>query len=92
MVLDMIMNQGMDGLETYQRILDIKPEAEDHHSQRIFGNGSGKEGQELGAGVYVSKPYVLEKIGVAIRDELTKTLMMVSLIKVILAKVILAIA
>ena len=31
-----------------------------------------KEAQKLGAGVYVKKPYVMEKIGMAIREELDK--------------------
>jgi len=28
--------------------------------------------QELGAGKYIKKPYVLEKIGVAVKEELEK--------------------
>jgi YesN/AraC family two-component response regulator len=31
-----------------------------------------KEAQHLGAGTYVRKPYLREKIGIAIRDELRK--------------------
>ena len=31
-----------------------------------------KKAQEIGAGAYVKKPYIMEKIGVAIRDELRK--------------------
>jgi two-component system cell cycle sensor histidine kinase/response regulator CckA len=31
-----------------------------------------KEAQKMGAGAYVKKPYALEKIGVAIRDELNR--------------------
>ena len=31
-----------------------------------------KKAQEMGAGAYVRKPYILEKIGAAIRQELDK--------------------
>jgi two-component system cell cycle sensor histidine kinase/response regulator CckA len=31
-----------------------------------------KEALKLGEGAYVKKPYVMEKIGVAIRDELDR--------------------
>jgi ActR/RegA family two-component response regulator len=31
-----------------------------------------KKAQKLGAGAYVKKPFLLEKIGVAVRDELDK--------------------
>ena len=31
-----------------------------------------REAQELGAGAYVRKPYLMEKIGTAIRNELQK--------------------
>jgi len=31
-----------------------------------------KEGQRLGAGKYIKKPYTLEKIGVAVKKELEK--------------------
>jgi hypothetical protein len=31
-----------------------------------------KKAQELGAGAYVKKPYVLERIGLAVRNELDR--------------------
>jgi DNA-binding NtrC family response regulator len=72
LVLDMIMDPGIDGLETYQRVLEIHP-----HQKAIIVSGFSetervKEAQKLGAGAYVKKPYVTEKIGVAIRDELDR--------------------
>ena len=72
LVLDMIMEPGIDGLETYQRILEVNP-----HQKAILVSGfsetdRAKEARELGAGAYVKKPYRKEKIGVAIRDELQK--------------------
>ena len=72
LVLDMIMTPGIDGLETFRRILEINP-----RQKAIIVSGFSEtervgEAQKLGAGAYVKKPYVLEKIGVAIRDELNR--------------------
>jgi DNA-binding NarL/FixJ family response regulator len=72
LVLDMIMEPGMDGLETLKKILKI------HSRQKsIIASGYSEsarviEAQQLGAGTYVKKPYLLEKIGLAIRTELER--------------------
>lgn len=72
MVLDMVMPQGMDGLETYQIVISMRP------SQRaIIASGYSeservKALQKLGAGAYIQKPYTMEKIGVAVRAELDR--------------------
>jgi PAS domain S-box-containing protein len=72
LVLDMIMDPGMDGLETYKRIL------EDHPGQRAIiasgfsETGRVREAQRYGAGAYVKKPYLMEKIGLAVRRELDR--------------------
>jgi len=69
-VLDMIMEPGMDGLDTYKKILEIHP-----HQKAIITSGYSethrvKEAQKLGATAYVKKPYLLEKIGRVTRTEL----------------------
>ncbi len=71
-VLDMIMEPGIDGLETYQQILSFIPK-----QKAIIVSGFSETervdmARSLGAGAYVKKPYSLEKIGVAIRDELNR--------------------
>jgi len=71
-VLDMIMDPGIDGLETYRRILEIRP-----RQKAIIVSGFAKTdrvgaAQKLGAGEYVKKPYVIEKIGIAVRKELDR--------------------
>ncbi len=71
-VLDMIMDPGMDGLETYRRILEIAPGQKAVIVSGYSETDRVKEAQKLGAGVYVRKPYVLEKIGLAIRNELNR--------------------
>jgi two-component system, cell cycle sensor histidine kinase and response regulator CckA len=71
-VLDMVMPGGIDGLETYRRILEIRP------SQRAIITSGYSEServcalQALGAGGYVQKPYTLGKIGIAVRRELDR--------------------
>jgi len=72
MVLDMIMDPGIDGLETYRRVLEINPKQKAVIVSGFSETGRVKKAQELGAGSYVRKPYILEKIGLAIREELLK--------------------
>ncbi len=72
MVLDMIMDPGMDGLETYQRVLEINPAQKAIIASGYSESRRVKEAQRLGAGEYVKKPYLLEKIGRAVRVELDK--------------------
>jgi CheY-like chemotaxis protein len=72
LVLDMIMAPGIDGLETYQRVLEINPRQKAILVSGFSETERVREAQKLGAGAYVKKPYVLEKIGMAIRDELLK--------------------
>ncbi len=72
LVLDMIMTPGIDGLETYQRVLAINPK-----QKAILVSGFSEtervtKAQKLGAGAYVKKPYLMEKIGEAIRNELNR--------------------
>ncbi|MHB8909407.1 MAG: response regulator [Syntrophales bacterium] len=71
-VLDMVMAPGMDGLETYQRILEISPGQKVIIVSGFSETDRVKKAQELGAGAYIRKPYLLEKIGRAIRDELNR--------------------
>ena len=71
-ILDMIMDPGIDGLETYKRILEINPEQKAIIVSGFSETKRVKEAQRLGAGSYVKKPYILEKIGLAVRTELDK--------------------
>jgi PAS domain S-box-containing protein len=74
LVLDMIMDPGMDGLETYRAILKTHP-----RQRAIIVSGFSEServnaAQALGAGAYVRKPYVVEKLGLAVRKELDRQL------------------
>ena len=72
LVLDMIMDPGIDGLETYKQILKLHPDQKAIIVSGFSETKRVKEAQKLGAGAYVRKPYLLEKIGLAIRIELDR--------------------
>jgi PAS domain S-box-containing protein len=72
LILDMIMDPGIDGLETYRRILEIRKDQKAIIVSGFAMTESVRQAQELGAGTYVKKPYLLEKIGIAVRKELDK--------------------
>ena len=72
LVLDMIMGNGMDGLDTFKEILKIKPGIKAIIASGFSETARVKEAMKLGAGAYIRKPYTLEKIGLAIKKELEK--------------------
>jgi len=73
LVLDMIMGPGIDGLETYERIIELHPKQKAIIVSGFSETERVKKAQRLGAGAYVKKPYLLEKIGIAVRDLLIQT-------------------
>ncbi|MCE5242202.1 MAG: PAS domain S-box protein [Desulfobacteraceae bacterium] len=72
LVLDMIMDPGMDGLDTYAKILEIRPRQKAVIVSGFSETERVSKAQALGAGAYVKKPYVLERLGLAIRRELKR--------------------
>ena len=71
-ILDMIMDPGINGLDTYKQILNIRP-----GQKAVIASGFAETGRveamhRLGAGQYVKKPYTLTKIGSAVKNELNK--------------------
>ena len=72
MVLDMIMDPGIDGLETYKQIAEINPGQKTIIASGYSESERVKETQRMGAGAYIKKPYLLEKLGRAVKTELTR--------------------
>lgn len=72
LLLDMIMDSDMDGLATYEKILEM------HKGQKaIIMSGYSeservKKALDLGAGAYVKKPYILHDMARAVREELDR--------------------
>jgi len=69
-LLDMIMAPGIDGLETYKRILQIHPNQKAIITSGYNENDRIKQARKLGVGAFIKKPYFIEGIGIAIRKEL----------------------
>ncbi len=72
MILDMIMDPGIDGLETYKRILKSTPGQKAIIASGYSETDRVKKAQNLGTGEYLKKPYLLESIGCAVKAELNK--------------------
>ena len=70
LVLDMIMPPGMDGLDTYRKIVELHPNQKAIIASGFSETARVKEAQRLGAGQYLKKPYTLESIGTAVKNEL----------------------
>jgi nitrogen-specific signal transduction histidine kinase/ActR/RegA family two-component response regulator len=71
-LLDMIMDPGIDGLETYRRMCALRPGQKAVIASGFSETDRVREAQRLGAGAYIKKPYLLEDLGVAIRTELQR--------------------
>lgn len=71
-LLDMIMEPGMNGRETYERIIKIHPNQKAIIVSGFAETDEVKEAQRLGAGKYVKKPFTLEQVGLAVKEELEK--------------------
>ena len=69
-ILDMIMDPGIDGLETYQQILSIRPGQKAVIASGFSETERIRQVLRLGASTYLKKPYTIEKIGVAVRSVL----------------------
>jgi len=71
-LLDMIMDPGINGRKTYERIIEIHPKQKAIIVSGFVETDEVKEAQKLGAGEYIKKPYTIEKIGFAVKKELER--------------------
>ncbi len=72
LILDMIMDPGIDGLETYEKILEIYPNQKAIIASGYSETNRVQKAKKLGAGEYIKKPYTLEKLGLTVKCELKK--------------------
>ena len=70
LIMDMIMLGGIDGFETYKKIIEIHPGQKAIIVSGFTESEHVKNAQSLGAGAYLKKPYTLEKLGMAVKHEL----------------------
>ena len=69
-ILDMIMDPGMNGRQTYEQISKIRPGQKAIIVSGFSENEEVKKVLELGADSFVRKPYTLEQIGIAVKKGL----------------------
>jgi signal transduction histidine kinase/ActR/RegA family two-component response regulator len=67
-ILDLIMDPGIDGLDTYKGIIEMYPRQKALIVSGFSETDRIKEVLRLGASAYIKKPYILKKIGKAVRD------------------------
>ena len=72
LVLDMIMDPGIDGLATFEKLKAIQPEVKAIIVSGFADTDKVKKAQALGAGAFLPKPYTIEQFGIAVRDELAR--------------------
>ena len=72
LLLDMIMDPGINGRETYERIEKINPGQKAIIVSGYAETWDVKEAQRMGAGQYLKKPLTIERLGIALKKELGK--------------------
>jgi PAS domain S-box-containing protein len=71
-LLDMIMDRGMDGFDTLQKILEIRADQKAIIVSGFSETDRVKQALVLGAGAYIRKPYSLGDLARAVRKELDR--------------------
>ena len=72
LLLDMIMDPGMNGRETYEQIIKTHPNQKAIIISGFAETDEVKKTQKLGAGKFVKKPFAVAKIGLAMKEELAR--------------------
>jgi CheY-like chemotaxis protein len=71
-VLDMIMDPGIDGYETYRRIMELKKKQKAILVSGFTETERVRMARELGAGAFLKKPFLQERLGLAVKKELDR--------------------
>ncbi len=71
-LLDMIMDPGMDGLDTYKQILSLKPGQKALIVSGFSETDRVQQALDLGASQYIKKPYNLKAMGRAVKKALDR--------------------
>jgi signal transduction histidine kinase len=70
LLLDMIMEPGMNGRKTYEQIISLHPGQKAVIVSGFSETNEVKKMQSLGAGIFIKKPYTISQLGYAIQQEL----------------------
>jgi PAS domain S-box-containing protein len=71
-LLDMIMDPGINGRQTYERIIQIRPGQRAVVLSGYAETEDVKATLRLGAGQYIKKPVTFEKLALAVKEELAR--------------------
>lgn len=71
-LLDMLMDPGLNGLETYKQIIDINPNQKAVIATGYARSADVEQAATLGARGFIKKPYTMKELGQAIRNELAR--------------------
>lgn len=69
-LLDMIMEPGLNGRQTYQKILSIRPGIRAVIASGFSESEEVRQALRLGAACFLAKPYSLEQLGRAVKEAL----------------------
>jgi two-component system cell cycle sensor histidine kinase/response regulator CckA len=72
LVLDMIMDPGIDGLETFRRVRQLNPRQKAIITSGYAETERVQTAQRLGAGTYLRKPYTVKSLALTLKAELNR--------------------
>ena len=72
LLLDMIMDPGINGYETYKRIIKMHPQQKAIIASGFAETDEVHKAHKLGAGKYIRKPFALRTLGLAVKEELER--------------------
>jgi CheY-like chemotaxis protein len=71
-LLDMLMDPGINGRQTYERIIEIHPNQKAVIASGFSENEDVCQAQQLGARGFIKKPYSIEQLGRIIKEEMSR--------------------
>ncbi len=71
-IIDMIMDPGINGKETYEQMIKIRPGQRAIIVSGFAETDDVKKTLKMGAGIFLKKPFSFEDIGLAIKAELAR--------------------
>jgi signal transduction histidine kinase/ActR/RegA family two-component response regulator len=74
LILDMLMEPGIDGFETYKRIVELHPGQKAIIISGYAETARLREALGSGVGRYIKKPFLVDEISLAVKAELEKRL------------------
>ncbi len=70
-VIDMLMEPGMNGRQTYEEILELYPDQKAVIASGFSESDDVQKTLQLGAGGFIKKPYSMDQLGHAIKEALS---------------------